>query len=776
MIDALWCDVHGVFVKGWAHAFGVAPSAIHLLSGGARATTLEMADRPDLRAFFPDLDSTLCGFSVYLACAPFRPVTLSIETSKGHVELDVGGLADTHPLMTSFGHTEAPEKLFISEMKRIAGTVLEIGARAVSPSAELNASKFTPECRFIGFDIHDAPGVDIVGDAHFLSDYVLPRSIDGVFSYAVVEHLGYPWLLAAEINKVLKVGGLTMHAVPHSFPVHEMPNDFWRMSSEGLKLLFCADTGFEVIAAGMCHPVRMLPHPSLRSGAMLEFALHDGMATSWILARKVSDLPDNSVAWPLHREASYRQSRSYPSHADRVVADPTMPQAPPFVADKPMEFVCPACTNSGKKTRMMGLVSTQILSASQEVLHLYRCEACRSLVYHPFPVIDYTDHTTSDLTVRDYVEFNAAIDLIAGNILTAIPNDSGSGRLLDIGCGFGFGMDAIHRIMNWQVRGYEPSRYGRLGREQLELDIVNDFARRNEHPDELFDIVHCSEVIEHVRDPRDFIDLLMTYLAPDGVLVLTTPDADRINADTEPSTLLALLSPGAHTILYSEEALADLLRAAGLVHVSIDRSKASMLVYASRAELTFSKRSPDQVAGLLHRYLQDAVARATPGSSLEIGLRYRLFRGAMDAGHYDRAEEAFTPRLADADPELDGVETSEQFAARWPICIAASTYYAGMLMLLHRADYPGAARHFNAAARLCRKKITLSPATAVVESDLIWRAVYHEALALSYVGETPQSLARLASFVDLHNEAHPPVPRDLRPAMMALRDQLTRAS
>lgn len=315
MIDAIWCDVHGVFVKGWAHAYSKAPTAVHLRSGPHRATADILFDRPDLQPFFPMLASTLCGFAIYLPCSPFRPVTLEVQTIHGIVELDVTELSPDHPMNAHAGDHGYPIEQFTSEMKQVRGTVLEIGARTVSPTSRLNAKKFEPECKFIGLDIHEAPGVDIVGDAHFLSDVIAPGTIDGVFSLAVIEHLSCPWLLAAQINKVLKPGGLTLHAVPHSFPIHETPNDFWRMSSEGLKVLFSSAMGFEIVQAGMADPVRMFIHPSARVGPMLEFPLHNGMASSWILARKTFDLQHDAVAWPLQRDQSFSQSRAYPAHS-----------------------------------------------------------------------------------------------------------------------------------------------------------------------------------------------------------------------------------------------------------------------------------------------------------------------------------------------------------------------------------------------------------------------------------------------------------------------------
>lgn len=438
----------------------------------------------------------------------------------------------------------------------------------------------------------------------------------------------------------------------------------------------------------------------------------------------------------------------------------------------PSAFPCPVCESSGDKSCVLTAKNTQLATDRTLEFRLYRCETCRSLVYNPYPKIDYTQHTSNKLSIRDYIEFNAAIDLVAKNILRVIPDGGQPGRLLDIGCGFGFGLDAIRSIMGWQVKGFEPSHYGDLGREQLALDIVNDFAAPNTTSEELYDVVHCSEVIEHVHDPHEFIDILKSFLAEDGVLILTTPDADRIHSRTDPSSLLALLSPGAHTIIFNDQALVEALKKAGFQYVEVDKSAASMLIYASRAPLGFHARSESQLATLLHRYLKEALGKARPGSSLEIGLRYRLFRSAMDTGNYRLAEEAFAPNLADANPSLGGIATLDDFAARWPLCIAASTYYLGMLKLIHRSEYVDAARHFRAATRLCRAKINLSPSTAVVESDLLWRAVYHEALALQYAGDHVRALAHLANFVGFQHAHNPPVPEDLQSAVTALRDSL----
>ena len=45
------------------------------------------------------------------------------------------------------------------------------------------------------------------------------------------------------------------------------------------------------------------------------------------------------------------------------------------------------------------------------------------------------------------------------------------------------------------------------------------------HPGGDFDLVYCSEVIEHVPDVGHFVRQLAALVAPGGVLLLTTPDS-----------------------------------------------------------------------------------------------------------------------------------------------------------------------------------------------------------------------------------------------------------
>ncbi len=323
MIDVLWCDCHGVFVQGWAHAHANRVRAMVLSRGETSMAITEFHERLDLLAHFPDHPHVVQGgFRAYLPGEPFAPVTLHVVTDVGTTSLPV------HLPPHLRAEAQPPEPVaplldFVSEMKRRRGTVLEVGARQVGTMTRPNAALFEPECRFLGSDIHPGAGIDIVADAHFLSAAVGLGTIDGIFSAAVIEHLAAPWLVAAEINRALTMGGLTFHVVPQSWPIHETPNDFFRMSDEAMKSLFGPATGFEVVQAGMAKAMSLHPAPAHRVGSWLEMPFAHGYGETFILARKVAEIPPGAIAWPTERAALQARSEAYPTHVMGITESTT---------------------------------------------------------------------------------------------------------------------------------------------------------------------------------------------------------------------------------------------------------------------------------------------------------------------------------------------------------------------------------------------------------------------------------------------------------------------
>ncbi|HEY2817065.1 MAG TPA: glycosyltransferase [Casimicrobiaceae bacterium] len=106
------------------------------------------------------------------------------------------------------------------------------------------------------------------------------------------------------------------------------------------------------------------------------------------------------------------------------------------------------------------------------------------------------------------------------------------GRLLEIGCGAG---DFLHEALDsgYQVTGIEINADAvRTARRALSSSarIIHgtiDAAGMDAGP---FDVAVLSDVIEHVREPIAFLHQLRRVLAPDAVLLITTPSLDSWTA------------------------------------------------------------------------------------------------------------------------------------------------------------------------------------------------------------------------------------------------------
>lgn len=89
----------------------------------------------------------------------------------------------------------------------------------------------------IGVDMSEGPGVDRVLD---LED--APPADLGTFNHieciSVLEHSRRPWLLAANIERLLEPGGTLHVQAPFVWRVHAYPADLWRFTIDGVRALF----------------------------------------------------------------------------------------------------------------------------------------------------------------------------------------------------------------------------------------------------------------------------------------------------------------------------------------------------------------------------------------------------------------------------------------------------------------------------------------------------------------------------------------------------------
>lgn len=333
--DRHWCDSSGVFMEGWLHHHDSPVDGLRVVAGDQACDIRSFLARPGPArpgGLPPKHDAS--GFRVYL---PWR------ASDTVYFEVDTGGRVVRFPIELPAGrvrsapwsHAEdAPAQLGVEgaeelhlahrtmldevNAKRLA--VAEVGSRNVSPGAQSKRALFPQASRYIGVDVHPAPNVDVTGDAHFLHELLGEASVDAVFSIAVMEHLAYPWLFAAAVNRTLTEGGLTFHATHQTWPTHEQPNDFWRFSENSMRVLFGPEMGFETLYAGLHNPAFI--YPELRNSSYGDVPFSPGYCGVFVLARKLRTVQADAVRWPVARDAALARAGEYPWLQRDIVTQP----------------------------------------------------------------------------------------------------------------------------------------------------------------------------------------------------------------------------------------------------------------------------------------------------------------------------------------------------------------------------------------------------------------------------------------------------------------------
>jgi ubiquinone/menaquinone biosynthesis C-methylase UbiE len=143
-------------------------------------------------------------------------------------------------------------------------------------------------------------------------------------------------------------------------------------------------------------------------------------------------------------------------------------------------------------------------------------------------------------------------------------------RALDLGCGAG-DFTAVMAEAGAGAVGVEiaAAAVDRARLRHSELDFrLAPLDRPLPLEDSSFDLVWCSEVIEHVADTAPWLSEVRRVLEPGGRLLVTTPSHGRLRVAL--AGVERFSEPlGDHLHLYTQRSLAELLREFGFVQVAV---------------------------------------------------------------------------------------------------------------------------------------------------------------------------------------------------------------
>ena len=299
-----------------------------------------------------------------------------------------------------------------------------------------------------------------------------------------------------------------------------------------------------------------------------------------------------------------------------------------------VQACCPLCGEEGAKDAI--LATDHVLPGAPRVT-LLRCPVCGVAFLQDLTPPDY--ETSMAVQLDYYVEQGAGIDCIVAPLLRLPPESVR--RCLDVGCSFGFALDFSRFAFGWEVLGVDPSPLAAAGAEALGLPICcTYFSADLDLGPEPFDLVLCSEILEHLAEPHALLVAMRERLAPEGLLVLSTPNLAIVRRETEEGALGRALSPGFHLMLYDRGALSLLLAKAGFSAVRIEESPETLRAFAACSPSALERMRPADPAPertLLRDYFGARAAGVPPDSALACGFAWRHFKECVNAGLYEEA-------------------------------------------------------------------------------------------------------------------------------------------
>ncbi len=246
-----------------------------------------------------------------------------------------------------------------------------------------------------------------------------------------------------------------------------------------------------------------------------------------------------------------------------------------------MDLTCALC---GYKGQMPALYPTQ---------EIMRCPRCALVFWAGNGHGDVSGLYTADYFAgeeyRDYLGDKKLIQRDFARRIAALRKLKPSGRLLEIGCAYGFFLELARE--HWDARGIDVAAdCVAHARETLGVDAeVADFLALPDEPGR-YDVICLWDTLEHLPDPVAVIERAGRWLKPGGVLVMTTNDIDSRVARMR-GQKWRQIHPPTHLFYFSGETLGRAVEKAGLETVDVSYVGYTR-GYKSMAYGVFALRNP----------------------------------------------------------------------------------------------------------------------------------------------------------------------------------------
>lgn len=240
------------------------------------------------------------------------------------------------------------------------------------------------------------------------------------------------------------------------------------------------------------------------------------------------------------------------------------------------EIACPMCGSSDYKVVQQARYPPTLdehqlkqifRAASDDVLwdQVVRCGVCGLVYINPRPRAElilegYAEAEDPVFAAQNDARIRGFRKTLQGVVQRLGISPKGK-RVLDVGCAGGAFLVAA-REMGFAVTGIEPARWmAAYGREKYQLDIRDGILEPGSFEPHSFDVITLWDVIEHLPQPLETLQIVRSLLKTGGVLLVNYPDIGTLAARTLGWRWPFWLS--VHLIYYTRKTMSEQLRRAG---------------------------------------------------------------------------------------------------------------------------------------------------------------------------------------------------------------------
>ena len=201
---------------------------------------------------------------------------------------------------------------------------------------------------------------------------------------------------------------------------------------------------------------------------------------------------------------------------------------------------------------------------------IFKCEDCNFRFVYPRPSFEMLkDFYENYKSTGNYLQKKDKKIARAARRIRRLMKLVPGRKFLDVGCNVGFATEAA-RQAGFTATGIDLDSVA-IGIAATNFpgcafvgSSVEDFAQSGE----TFDVVYCSEVIEHVIDIHSFARAVSAMMSDKGVLFLATPDAGHFRVPRNFANWGEVIPPE-HISYFDQKSLTRLLEGYGLKLLSM---------------------------------------------------------------------------------------------------------------------------------------------------------------------------------------------------------------